>query len=293
MAFEIGTKIRVRFSGRVQKYNAYLNSTTEIQENGGFLTHFVYLGANGITGGKREGDTVQVAFDGLVAGPYKGEEYSTTRVSELDENGKPVGYTHYLYLDSRAVSVFVPAEITEPAKPEPAKPEPAKPGRPAKKERTTVSINSYDDIIEGSDVESRIDELEEARGYEVVRLRNDEVLDTFNDETEAESYIEDEDYNPERVIVRRQELDEDDAAELERLRVLRDAVGGSEFTLYRDDYFDADWARDQAREQLPRSVDLDDWPFSQIDWSDAASARRDEQYEYSYLFDGTTYYSAE
>lgn len=156
-----------------------------------------------------------------------------------------------------------------------------------------MALDRYDETIDDDDVDNRIQELEDEQVYEVVRLRDDFVLESFDDETEAEEYIDKEDYNPERVIVRQVELDEDDAEELERLRNLREAVGVSSYTLYNESYFTADWARDEAISQGIRRGLLDEWPLSQIDWEEAASQRRDDLYEYSYTFDDTTFYSAE
>jgi hypothetical protein len=151
-------------------------------------------------------------------------------------------------------------------------------------------------MIDNDDVDSRIEELEEKEGYEVVRVRNDAVLATYSDPDDARLYIEDEDYDPERVIVRAVELDEDDAVELRQLRKLRDDVAvSSSWTLYNESYFDEEWTKGEARDQLGLSgyVDFDSWPLSLIDWDDATSERRDVLYEYSYSFDGTTFYSAE
>jgi hypothetical protein len=158
-----------------------------------------------------------------------------------------------------------------------------------------AEIDGYNTTIEKSDVENRIDELEDSAGYDVIRLRNDNVLASFSDEDEAGQYIEDEDYNPERIVIRRQELDEDDARELRDLRRLIDAVDVSgDWTLYNDNFFDADWAKSEATDQLgvPRDA-VYEWPLDLVDWDDAARERRDALYEYAYLFDGTTFYGSE
>lgn len=156
-----------------------------------------------------------------------------------------------------------------------------------------MSVSSSDETIGKYEIDNRIAELEEEGEYDVVRLRNDEVLATFDNEEDAQKYIEDEDYNPERVVVRQQELDEDDRLELSRLqRLLSDVGDVDDFTLYRSDYFDAAWAKGEAVSELGR-IDFDSWPLNLIDWDDAAVDRRDSYYEYSYDFDGSTYYSSE
>jgi hypothetical protein len=158
-----------------------------------------------------------------------------------------------------------------------------------------ADIDGYNTTIEKSDVENRIEELEGQRGYDVVRLRNDEVIEQFDDEDEARQYIEDEDYNPERVIARQRDLDDDDAEELRNLRKLIDDVGVSgDWTLYNESYFDSGWAQERAREALGLSYRADpfgDWPLSLIDWDDAAGDQRDAEYPYEYTFDGTSFYS--
>lgn len=161
-----------------------------------------------------------------------------------------------------------------------------------------AEIDGYNTIIERSEVESRIEELEDSQGYEVVRLRNGQVIDRFDDEDEAAQFIEDEDYNPERVTVRREELDEDDAEELRSLRQLISDVGDSsgDWTLYNDSYFDRDWVRQRAAEALGISVysgRFDEWPLDQIDWDSALNSQRDAEYPYAYEFCGTTFYCEE
>lgn len=155
-----------------------------------------------------------------------------------------------------------------------------------------ADIDGYTRVIYKSEVESRIEELEDSRGYDVVRVRNNDVLATFDDEDEAEQYIEDEDYNPERVVVRQQRLDEDDTRELRSLlQLIEDVNVSRSWTLYNESYFDTSWAQDEAAGALGGRPDFSSWPLSEIDWDAAADERRDAVYEYSYRFDGTTFYS--
>lgn len=157
-----------------------------------------------------------------------------------------------------------------------------------------AEIDGYNTIIGKSDVEARIEEIEGSQGYDVVRNRNGEILETFHEEAEAEQYIEDEDFNPERVTVRRAELDEDEATELRGLKkLIEDVSVSSDWTLYNENYFDADWARDEARNQLPRGADFDSWPLSLIPWDEAAAEQRDALYPYEYTFDGVSFYGEE
>lgn len=156
-----------------------------------------------------------------------------------------------------------------------------------------MAISRYQTSIDSDEVAERIGELEDSADYEVVRTRTDEVITTFNEREDAENYISEEDYNPERVIVRQEELGTDDAAELAALTALQNELGSGSWTIYNDDYFDSDWARDQARETLGRGVDLDSWPLNQIDWSEAAEEERDSLYPYTYSFDGGLFYADE
>lgn len=141
--------------------------------------------------------------------------------------------------------------------------------------------DSYTTRIDSDEVRARISELEGSKGtqYVVYRTRNDEVLSTFDDEEDAAEFIEDEDYNPERVKVRQQEgeLDDADAEELQELNELN-AEGERDIddwnfgiALIREDAVDEDYAKEEARSQLRFGFDLDVWPFTYIDWADAAS----------------------
>jgi hypothetical protein len=164
-----------------------------------------------------------------------------------------------------------------------------------------MSIDQYNDTIDKSQVDERVTELEDERGYDVVRVRNDEVIETFTLEEDATDFINTEDYDPARVVVRQGQLDEADTDELARLRELdseMDRAYGSgwlagDTTLYSSGYFDAAWAQEQARDSLnlTRYVDLDnDFPFDYIDWDSVASSKRDNEYSYV-RFDGVNFYA--
>lgn len=158
-----------------------------------------------------------------------------------------------------------------------------------------MEIDGYTTIIQSDNVRNRISDLEEDRPYDVIRLRDNGVIESFDVYYEAQSFIEDEDYNVTRVAVRMQELDDEDAEELSSLRSLVDQVAVSgDWTLYNESYFDVEWARDEAAEKLSVSrYTLDEWPLSQIDWDEAATELRDDRYNYTYGFDNTTFYGDE
>lgn len=286
MTFEKGTRIRVRMDATVVgTVDRGQNGATQVRETypGDRWTHFIYLGSKSVTGEKTGGGTIRAEFDAKVTGNYKGGTFITTEVTET--NG---GYIHYLYLDSPLVTVITDEPAAAAATP-----------AAARKEKT-VSPDRSDKTITSRQVADRIGELEEntGTGYDVVRKRNGEVLESFSDAEDARQYIEDEDYNPERVIVREQEADEDDLAELAGLREL-DANAGEAFgrawrnrevTLYNQNYFDSSWARQQAENVLGSDTDTYAWPLNLIDWSAAAEARRDERYT-SVTFDDTGFYA--
>jgi hypothetical protein len=159
-----------------------------------------------------------------------------------------------------------------------------------------AEIDGYTEIIEKDTVESRIEELNDSRLWQVVRLRTGDIIrDEFDSEDQADRYVDEEDFNRERVSVRQAELDEDDSEELTNLARLVEDVGVDDsWTLYNESYFSEDWAKQEAVEELGvyRSA-VDEWPLSQIDWEEARDERRDGRYDYQYGFDGTTFYGSE
>lgn len=159
-----------------------------------------------------------------------------------------------------------------------------------------AEIDGYTEIIERDTVESRIEELNDSRLWQVVRLRTGDIIrDEFDSEDQADRYVESEDFNRERVSIRQAELDEDDSVELTNLaRLIEDVGVSSSWTLYSENYFDQEWAKQEAVEELGvyRSA-IDEWPLSQIDWEEAKNERRDARYDYQYEFDGTAFYGDE
>jgi hypothetical protein len=161
-----------------------------------------------------------------------------------------------------------------------------------------MSIDSSDLTISASDIRSRIEELEEEGEirYVVYRTRNLDEIESFDSEDDAQEFIDKEDYDPDRVKIKENGLDEEDQRELEQLGELESLAvsyfGGAfkddNLTLYRYDFFDSEWAVGQAENAIG-SFSRYDWPFDQIDWEEAAREKRDEDYT-SIEFDGETYY---
>jgi hypothetical protein len=297
-----GTNIRVRLSGLASgsKY-AETNGTTRV--NTSSYSHLIYLG--GMV--SQDGDTVTAEFDARITGAYGDSTLATTAVEEITPGGG-IGFTHYLLLADEGISLLEP-EPGETISLEQASAEPAEavlaeavqtPKRTIEK-GDTMSIDRYDETITYREVRDRIEELEldTETTYSVVRERNGEVLaDSYDDEDDARQFIEDNDYNPERVIVRETEPDAEDTEELEMLGVLNldceSEFGRSwrdgDVMLRREDYFDSDWARDEAVATLGvNSGDLDAWPLSLVDWDEARDQRLENDYS-CVPFDGTEYY---
>lgn len=313
--FAKGTKVAVDLSVIAGTREEFLVSTSKATETGGARwVHFLFLGSPRLVPENAAvGSTVRAQFNAEVTGEFRNSRSFTTRVREILPGGIS-GFTHYLFLESDAVTVLDPlgarasyatagtitgGKVTVTVVPDTttvvadrkitAAPITTKAGA------RTVSIDRYDTTISDSAVDSRISDLESETGYDVVRLRNDEVLATYADEDDARQYITDEDYDRERVVVRENELDDDDQLELDNLRELREALGGDSatYTLYNEDYFTGSWARDEARDVLGSDTDLDGWPLDNIDWDEAASERRDDLYPEETRFDDQAFYYAE
>lgn len=216
-----GTKIQVDLTAAATGTLLFGSDFTTIREAFGRFTHYLNLGSDKVSGGKVFGETVRAVFTAEVAGNYRGSVDRTTLVRELrsKEEGGIYGFSHYLSLDSPAVTILTdkPAEPEEAAAPE-----------PTAAKGSTVRIDQSAITISDTDVNNRITELESAKAsYDIIRLRNDEVLATFDDEDDAEAYIRDEDYDRARVVVRAQELNANDQQELDDLQELRDTLSGT------------------------------------------------------------------
>jgi len=145
-----------------------------------------------------------------------------------------------------------------------------------------TDVGKYDDTIDTRDAQNTIDSLYPWK------LENEAgtIVDTFKTKEEAEEYAN-ENHDAAGLYV----VEYDDESELlaDLLR-LRDQVDGSEWdsgtTLIADSHF-ADYARDDA-ESMHRNGLFDEWPFTNIDWNDAAE---DLKMDYtSVSFGGETYW---
>lgn len=130
------------------------------------------------------------------------------------------------------------------------------------------------------EVERRIDELAESGDteFEVYRVKNDDVIRTFDDEDDANEFIDTEDYDTSRVSVRSSGgLDDDDQQELNDLREF-DAECGRDVpnwnygtVVYNEHETDSDTVKEIIKNKYGRpGVDFDEFPFNLIDFSEAS-----------------------
>lgn len=119
-------------------------------------------------------------------------------------------------------------------------------------DRRSTETNAADDVLYGHDLVARMNWLDEYETMPVEQLSDD----TFVSEWEEESGLV---------------CDEDECREYWALREFESDVGAATFrdeSFIADHYF-VDHARDLA-ESLGK--DLDHWPYTCIDWGDAAQA---------------------
>jgi hypothetical protein len=144
-----------------------------------------------------------------------------------------------------------------------------------------MSISKYDEIIDSRDVIKRIEELEEERQS----LQDD--VDIANTEDPP---------NPSALNEAEEALSEwdnaDDAEELKALKALaEEGEGYSDWRhgaqLINEDYFET-YAREFAEDLHGAEMRSAAWPFSCIDWEQAAA---ELQQDYSAVdFDGQTFW---
>jgi hypothetical protein len=171
-------------------------------------------------------------------------------------------------------------------------------------QRITVS----DEEIESSAILTRIAELQDRKRetrYNVVRRspRSGQarvIGGRYGSFQAAVTFIDDNDYDIAKVGVEviGGEGNLADAEELEKLEALNQAgltVFGSNqwitqsVRLYNGSFFDENWARNQAAEELPDPQNVDSWPYTLIDWDYAANERLSTDYR-RVEFDYTNYY---
>ena len=115
-----------------------------------------------------------------------------------------------------------------------------------------MAINIGDSFIDSEDVVSRLEKLRDERDeliFTVYRLRNDETIETFESRSDADEFVDAEDYDPDRVKVRMTSkgLDGEDEDELNELEII-DRDGSNIFS---------DWG--DITVQLESNIDPEDY----------------------------------
>lgn len=155
--------------------------------------------------------------------------------------------------------------------------------------------------IDSGTVTERLDELQEKRdelSFIVFRVRSDETLGTFGSEPEAKQYVDEQDYDPERVRVRMTSagLDGDEKEELEELESI-DAEGRSSFTdwdygitVQRDDDISIDdYARDYIKENYSDREGLLDLLNGYINYENLGESLLEDRETADFRAPGDTY----
>lgn len=159
------------------------------------------------------------------------------------------------------------------------------------------TIFDGDDTISSTAVMARIRELEsevENREVIVIRDSDDEELGRFETVEDADSFVINEDYDPDKVTVAKEEEDEDVREELDELeefeRDVRGTFGSSEWnsgiTLRNGDSIDSDFARSYYRDNyggleggLESFVDWDSYADDLTDGRDCAELNSNYYYD--------------
>lgn len=156
----------------------------------------------------------------------------------------------------------------------------------------TDEITNYEDLIDSRDVIARIGELEEQEELAADDARRiaelHEEANATDDEDRAESLRGEAEVLEAGLLT----LDASETAELAALRALADEAEGSPDwrhgeTLIRDSYFE-DYARQLSDDMHGRDSAGHSWPFTCIDWAEAASELQQDYF--SVDFDGVTYW---
>lgn len=283
MAYKPGDVVTVKFTGRVDSDGGYDGGNSRVTEEDG-TAHYLYINdaksREEILGNRSrevtKGDAVSVSFRGEVeedlprrTAHLPEEDRPLTRVRLLREDGDPYYGTYRTY---HFVSTDSPS---------------------VRKEGATAAITPDDITITSAalaaritELAVRITELEAGTQCQAVRARNGEVLFQGADESACRTFIEDEDYDPERIIIRRREPGGDAAAELKQLAALKaDAdvrIGSGNWALYASVYFTQQVIARAICQRLglPAESDFEKWPLSVIDLAEAGDALLTEDYAY-------------
>lgn len=152
------------------------------------------------------------------------------------------------------------------------------------------NISNSADILDSRDIEERINELE----YEVSDLR-DEIEEKENKLVELQA-VESEEAEDKRSDLKEQIAEKKDEIselqdELKPMLEFRESVGHPEWkhglTIISESYWEY-YARELAEDLYGKELRDSTWPFSHIDWEDAAKTLLMDYSSAEY--DGTTFY---
>jgi hypothetical protein len=274
-----GERVTVSFTATIPRADAPKGTTetppagtTEVESKGYF--HYLNLASSFITAVASKPDAEEPDSTGTETAPTR--EQAAALLAALTTDSPAMVATQAL-LDARRAAGSTSTVTATP---------------PGYTTAASLPITNEDTEVTSTGVSARIGVLTAVSRYEVVRLRTGEVLFAGSSQEACRSFITDEDWNPERVVVR-ENLDEDTVAELGSLLALQESalarLGTRSWILREDDYFDASWARGLALPILGAGADLNAWPLSVIDWERAAFELRDASWT-PVPFDGLSYY---
>ena len=134
-----------------------------------------------------------------------------------------------------------------------------------------MTENIGDSYIDSEEVVRRLAELRDERDeliFTVYRLRNDETIETFESRSDADEFVDAEDYDPDRVKVRMTSkgLDSGDEDELNELEII-DRDGSDIFS---------DWG--YITVQLESNIDAEDYAREYV--RDNFSTRNSDAYSF-------------
>lgn len=273
MPYKAGDVVTVKFTGRVNTNGGFEGGNSRVTEDETGIAHYLYLNGTKTreeTLGDKDakvtpGSAISVSFRAEIVEGNRGPnslapDKRLTRVLIKRTPDQPYYGTYRTYYFIDLDSPSVQAE-----------------GAPITAEDTTITSAA---------LEARIAALSAGRECQVVRNRNGAVLFTGKDEGPCRKFIEDEDYDPERVTIRLASLGAEADLELSRLTALQaDAsarLKSADWTLFASQYFSTDVIERAICQRLglPADSDFEKWPLSVIDISEAGDVLLNEDYAY-------------
>lgn len=278
--FTDGQKIRVRFAGTVGGETGEL-ACTLVRESGSGTVHYLFLS---------DWRTLLAAGEDAGRAPQAGDVVTFDFTATVGRNGD-MGYPDPLTVVRTEFNHLL--DLSSPAvQPDGADGPESKP------------VRSTDDVINSKEVAARIEALARMRAetpnFTVTRDRTGEEVGSFRTDGEARYFITENDFNPDRFTVAKAGLNTENQREADALTALDQAgqaVYGSRrwteegVTARPGRYYDADFARQLTASRLDiPSYRLDEWPFDEFDWDEAASRELNANYLVVY-FEGQGFWA--